>query len=102
MTLVDCVTKICINKRFEDISAGICDVEDEDEANADVCFDNSDFAAETEAAMKREDEEDRKNGYKVVKITHVKDPSTIYIRSLELVNFHFSIISLYILLIRLK
>lgn len=85
VTLFDCVTKECVNKRFEDISAGICDVEDE--ANADVCYDNSVFEAEIEAARKLEEEEDRKNGFRVINITHCKDPSSIYIRSLELVKF---------------
>ena len=90
VTLFDCITKKSVNKRFEDISACIYDVEDgdEDEPNDGVCFDNSALAAEKEEAIKLEDEEDRKNGFRVVKITHCKDPSSIYIRSLELVNFY--------------
>jgi hypothetical protein len=37
-------------------------------------------------ARKKEDEEDSKLGFKIVRITHCKNPSTIYIRSLKLVR----------------
>ena len=62
--------------------------ENDDSANLDASqmTSQSDEFDEHDSARKREDEEDRKLGFRIVRITHCKNPSTVYIRSLELVS----------------
>ena len=49
---------------------------------------NASQSDEVEDARQVEDEEDEKLGFKIVRITFCKNPSTIYVRSLQLVRRH--------------